>query len=135
MYSTIYGYKVDADTLTCPVFVTLHKSEEVSASTAYEDALLDPRTLHWFTRSRTNLGTSEVKQIVNNLVEIHVFAKQSDADGAGHYYLGRAFSEGAIETSMPDKEGKQLSVVQMNLKFEHQMPTALFDYFHAVLTD
>lgn len=134
MYSTIYGYKVDSDTNSCPIFVTLHKSDEISASTAYEDELLDPQNLQWFTRSRTNLGTSEVASIVNNNVAIHVFAKQSDADGAGHYYLGMARSEGAVETSMPDKGGKQLSVVRMNLRFQKPIQAGLFDYFHSVLT-
>src|SRR5690606_27756138 len=29
--STIYGYKVDRETETCPIFVTLHKSDDVSS--------------------------------------------------------------------------------------------------------
>lgn len=134
MSSTIYGYKVDAETSTCPVFVTLHKSEEVSASTAYEDELIDPQTLQWFTRSKRTLQSKEVDLIVNNEVKIHVFAKQSDADGPGHYYLGQAHAEEAIETTMPDKDGKALSVVRMYLKFEQPIQTGLFDYFHSVLT-
>lgn len=134
MSSTIYGYKVDAETGTCPVFVTLHKSEEVSASTAYEDELIDPQTLQWFTRSKRTLQSKEVDLIVNNEVKIHVFAKQSDADGPGHYYLGQAHAEEAIETTMPDKDGKALSVVRMYLKFEQPIQTGLFDYFHSVLT-
>lgn len=134
MSSTIYGYKVDAETGTCPVFVTLHKSEEVSASTAYEDELTDPQTLQWFTRSKRTLQSKEVDLIVNNEVKIHVFAKQSDADGPGHYYLGQAHAEEAIETTMPDKDGKALSVVRMYLKFEQPIQTGLFDYFHSVLT-
>ena len=134
MSSTIYGYKVDAETNTCPVFVTLHKSEEVSASTAYEDELIDPQTLQWFTRSKRTLQSKEVDLIVNNKVQIHVFAKQSDADGPGHYYLGQAHANEAIETTMPVKDGKELSVVRMYLKFEQPMQTGLFDYFHSVLT-
>lgn len=134
MSSTIYGYKVDLETGTCPVFVTLHKSEDITASTAYEDELIDPQTLQWFTRSKRNLQSKEVDLIVNNRVKIHVFAKQSDADGPGHYYLGQAHAEGAVETTMPDKDGKELSVVRMLLKFEMPIQTGLFDYFHSVLT-
>lgn len=134
MSSTIYGYKVDDETRTCPVFVTLHKSDGVSASTAYEDELLDPQTLQWFTRSKRNLQSKEVDSIVNNKVKIHVFAKQSDADGPGHYYLGQARAEEAFETTMPDKDEKALSVVRMYLKFENPIQTGLFDYFHSVLS-
>ena len=66
--STIYGYKVDKATQTCPIFVTLHKSDVVSASTAYEDELLDRQNMLWFTRSRRTLDSGEVSAIVGNTV-------------------------------------------------------------------
>ncbi|MEV8253082.1 DEAD/DEAH box helicase [Rhodoglobus sp. NPDC076762] len=135
MYSTIYGYKVDTDTSTCPIFVTLHKSEEVSESTAYEDELLDSHTMLWYTRSRTNLETPEVRKILDGAVDIHVFSKKSDADGPGHYYLGQATAQDAEQTTMPSASGKELSVVRMRLRFEKPIPAGLFDYFHTNLTD
>jgi len=135
MYSTIYGYKVDTDTSTCPIFVTLHKSDEVSESTAYEDELLDSRTMLWYTRSRTNLDTPEVRKILDGAVDIHVFSKKSDADGPGHYYLGQATAQDAEQTTMASASGKELSVVRMHLRFEKPIPAGLFDYFHTNLTD
>ncbi|MGV8913128.1 MAG: DUF3427 domain-containing protein [Rhodoglobus sp.] len=135
MYSTIYGYKVDTDTSTCPIFVTLHKSEEISESTAYEDELLDSQTMLWYTRSRTNLETPEVRKILDGAVDIHVFSKKSDADGPGHYYLGQATAQDAEQTTMPSASGKELSVVRMHLRFEKPIPAGLFDYFHTNLTD
>src|SRR5690606_24970982 len=69
MYSTIYGYRVDAETRSCPIFVTLHKSDEVSATTAYEDELIDTRTFSWYTRSKRTLDSSEVRSIVDNSVD------------------------------------------------------------------
>jgi superfamily II DNA or RNA helicase/HKD family nuclease len=134
MYSTIYGYKVDSDTATCPIFVTLHKSDEVSESTAYEDELLDSHTMLWYTRSRTTLDTTEVRQILDKAVDIHVFSKKSDADGPGHYYLGQATAQDAEQTTMPSAAGKDLSVVRMHLRFEKPIPAGLFDYFHTNLT-
>ncbi|MBH0008405.1 DUF3427 domain-containing protein [Salinibacterium sp. SWN1162] len=135
MYSTIYGYKVDSGTSTCPIFVTLHKSDDVSESTAYEDELLDSHTMLWYTRSRTTLDTKEVRQILDNAVDIHVFSKKSDADGPGHYYLGQATAQKAEQTTMPNGSGKELSVVRMRLRFEKPIPAGLFDYFHTNLTD
>lgn len=128
---TIYGYKVDKATSTCPIFVTLNKSEEVSERTAYRDELIDVNTLVWDTRNGLTLASKEVASILNGSVDIYVFAKKSDADGTGFYFLGRATPEGAFETSLPGSEGKTHSVVRMNLRFDSPVSTGLFDYFGA----
>ena len=93
--STLYGYRVNKITGTCPIFVTLHKAEHVSASTAYEDALLDRSNLRWYTRSRRTLQSPEVRAIVDREVVVHVFVKKDDAEGADFYYLGEAVAHDA----------------------------------------
>jgi len=133
--STIYGYKVDLPTSSCPIFVTLHKSDEISASTAYEDELLDRYSMTWFTRSRRTLASGEVRAIVNKSATPFVFAKKSDAEGADFYFLGRAEPHEARETTMPGDDGKPLSVVTMRLDFDQPIETAVFDYFHPVVTE
>lgn len=135
MYSTIYGYRVDSATKTCPIFVTLHKSEEVSASTAYEDQLLDPRSMLWYTKSNRNLSSPDVQPIVTNSVDLHVFAKKDDAEGTGFYYLGRATSVDPEESTMAGNDGNRLPVVRTTLHFDEPIDTALYDYFHATLTN
>ena len=132
--STLYGYKVDRATKACPIFITLHKSDDVEASTAYEDALLDPSTVQWFTRSRRTLKSDEVRAIVNNDVDLHVFVKKDDAEGSDFYYLGQATSSAAEQTTMPDSGGKPLDVVRMRLRFVEPIDSALYDYFHPTLT-
>jgi len=132
--STIYGYRVHRETLTCPVFVTMHKAADVSASTAYEDALIDIRSMRWFTRSRRTLESGEVSAIVDNSVAIHVFAKKDDAEGSDFYYLGRARSEDAVQETMPDATGQPLDVVRMTLRFDEPIEVAAYDYFHPVVT-
>jgi hypothetical protein len=135
MYSTIYGYKVDRETSSCPIFVTLRKSDEVSASTAYEDELMDPRTLLWYTKSKRTLSSPDVSPIVANTVALHVFAKQSDAEGTDNYYLGEARSADAVQTTMRSNDGGRLPVVKMLLHFDEPISASLFDYFHTDLTD
>jgi superfamily II DNA or RNA helicase len=130
MSSTIYGYRVDKTTESCPIFVTLHKSDEVSASTAYEDTIIDSSTMLWFTRSRRTLASGEVRAIVHNEVELHVFAKKDDADGKDFYYLGRARAENAEETTMRSGD----SVVQMHLHFDQPIDPGVFNYFHPTVT-
>lgn len=134
MSSTIYGYKVDRPTHTCPIFVTMHKAEDVSASVAYDDGLLDTNSMRWFTRSRRTLSSKEVRAIVDNEVAIHVFAQKDDAEGSDFYYLGQATSEGAVQETMPDGKGRELSVVKMTLRFESPIESAVYDYFHPVVT-
>ena len=131
MSSTIYGYRVDKATQTCPIFVTLHKSEEVSSSTAYEDEILDSSTILWFTRSRRTLASAEVQAIVTNDVDLHVFAKKDDADGKDFYYLGRAQAQDAEQTTM--RSGQ--SVVKMRLHFDQPIDPGVYNYFHPTVTD
>jgi superfamily II DNA or RNA helicase/HKD family nuclease len=125
--STIYGYKSDEGLGLCTAFTTLHKDETVAASTAYEDALLDPSTMRWFSKSNRTLDSKDVKQFVEHRVEIHVFVKKDDAEGSDHYYLGKAKVAEAFETQMA---GDGLPVVAMTLKFDEPIKQGLFDYFH-----
>lgn len=86
--STLYGYKVDAMTNTCPIFVTYHKKDDLIESVRYEDEFLDASTLRWFTRSRRTLESGEVRSITGGKVPLHLFAKKDDAEGRAFTYLG-----------------------------------------------
>lgn len=130
--ATIYGYRVDKATKTCPVFVTYQKASDVAASTAYEDELLDRRTMRWFTRSRRTLRSAEVAAIVSNDVATFTFAKKDDAEGSDFYFLGAARATGATETRM--QRGEPLPVVQVDLQFDAPINSAVFDYFHPTVT-
>ena len=127
-YSTIYGYKVDRESQSCPIFVTYHKDDEVSESTQYGDELLDHSTLRWFTRSRRTLQSAEVRAIVNQDVPLHLFVKKDDAEGLDFYYLGQAESRSPLQETMPGKDGAPLDVVTMNLHLEAPINESLYDY-------
>jgi len=126
--STIYGYKTDRTRGVCAIFVTLHKSAEIDASTAYEDALLDESSMRWFSRSRRTLASDEVKAIVDGDVDVHVFVKKDDVE-SDHYYLGAATAHDAVQATMPDKDGNALPVVTMTLRFAEPIKQGLYDYF------
>ncbi len=125
--STIYGYKTDRKRRVCAIFVTLHKSDDITASTAYGDELLDETSMRWFSRSRRSLASDEVAAIVDGDVVVHVFVKKDDVE-SDHYYLGIATAHEAVETTMPD-DGALLPVVTMSLRFEEPITQGLFDYF------
>lgn len=127
--STIYGYKVDRPTATCPIFVTYHKSADVSSSTAYEDRLLDRQTMEWFSKSKRTLSSPDVAPIAGNQVRSFVFAKKEDADGSGHYFLGEAVASNAEQAQMENG----LPVVRMHLRFDAPIDHAVYDYFEPVV--
>lgn len=131
--STIYGYKVDRLTESCPIFVTYHKASDITSSTQYEDELLDTRTMTWFTRSRRTLQSTEVQAITSNSVALHVFAKKDDNDGSDFFYLGRARAGESFQTTMPVDDG-HVSVVRVTLHFDVPIQQGVFDYFQPSLS-
>lgn len=132
--STLYGYKADRETMSCPIFVTLHKAEDVTASTAYEDTLLDRHTMLWYTKSKRRLDSPVEAAIISGDFDLHVFVKKDDAEGSDFYYLGQASPSDAEQTTMPNDKGQQLDVVRMLLRFDEPIESALFDYFHPEIT-
>lgn len=128
---TINGYKVDITSGTCPIFVTYHKKDDVSASTAYGDEFINESQMHWFTRSRRTLASAEVRKIVENTIRLHLFAKKDDSEGRGYYYLGPARSSEARQAQMRGKDGGFLDVVTMTLGIESAIEASLYDYFVA----
>jgi hypothetical protein len=78
--ATIFGYKIDVAAGVAAIFVTLGKSAEVAASTAYEDQLLDLATMRWFSKSNRTPQSKDVRDILDNALDLHVFVKQSDAE-------------------------------------------------------
>lgn len=87
--STVYGYLSKKNTF--PIFVTYHKSEEISESTNYQDNFINNGTFSWMTKSRRTMNSKEVKLLqgypANNL-QISLFIKKEDAENDGFYYLG-----------------------------------------------
>lgn len=124
--STIYGYKVDRDSNTCPIFVTYHKADDITDSTKYDDRFIDQQTLHWFTRSNRTLESGEVAAIVSHSMPIYLFVKKDDAEGTDFIYLGEVTPTGAEQTRMPGENG--LPVVTMDLELPEPIDGATFDY-------
>ena len=67
--------------------------------------------MQWFSKSKRTLASKDVRVIISGRVALHVFVKKDDAEGADHYYLGRATALDAHETTMPDSAGAPLTVV------------------------
>lgn len=128
----IGGYVYDRQLKTFVIFITLDKGDDFQgALIAYEDELLDPSTMHWFTKAPRTLNSPEV-QILKNSDDwkIHLFVKKSDDEGKDFYYLGQV--EPNVDTIQQiDKrisDNSSRSVVEMELKLKQPIEHRLFKY-------
>jgi hypothetical protein len=128
--STVYGYRVSYG--TCPIFVTYEKSDEITSSTQYADEFESPRVFSWMTRSRLTLDSPEVKKIINaerDGLDVRLFIKKSDSEGADFYYFGRVRPIEWRQTTQMDDHGNPLPIVNFKLELEHPAQDDLYDYF------
>lgn len=126
--STIYGYKVDKATATCPIFVTYDKDPDVSASVRYLDEFHNPSLMKWYSRSDRTLRSNELQPIIHHQVPLHLFVKKSDADGTDFFYLGTAKSRDPVQTTMKGEGTQEHDVVTMELKLESPVELGLYRY-------
>jgi superfamily II DNA or RNA helicase len=127
-YSTLYGYKTDSFSNTCPIFITYEKSDDISATTQYEDGFDDETTINWFTKSRTSLSSKREMDIAANAYPLHVFVKKDDVDGSDFFYLGGARARDARDTHIKDKHGKDVPIVNMKLDLDDPVSPGLYGY-------
>lgn len=127
-YSTMYGYKADYVSRTVPIFITYHKSDDVTASTKYADEFVNESAVHWYTKGRRTLASKDVRTISANELATHLFVKKDDAEGTDFYYLGRARASDAEQTTMPGDDGSRIDVVTMTLGLEVPVEASLYDY-------
>jgi len=127
--STIYGYRIKYG--TCPIFVTYEKKEDISETTKYEDQFIDPQIFSWMTRSRVNMDSTESQEIIHheeNGLKIFLFIKKSDGEGTDFYYMGRVTPIAWQETTITDKNGKQLPIMNFRMRLKHTVRNDIYDY-------
>lgn len=130
----IGGYARDDVNKNFVIFITLNKGDDFQgALMAYEDKLVEPDTMHWFTKSKRTLISPEVKILLNEANDWHfyVFAKKSnDDDTTDFYYLGevKPVHDTIKQTSRKTSEDKLENVVHMDLKFKAPINHQLYKY-------
>ncbi len=129
--STVNGYRVKHG--TCPIFVTYHKDEELQYTIQYQDQFVNRHQFSWMTRSQRRLSSAEIQPILNQAasgLEIHLFVKKGDDEGAAHYYLGRMRTLTAVETVIGDKgdPSRQKPIVNVRFAMEEAVREDVFGY-------
>lgn len=149
-HGTVNGYKIDATTKTCPIFVTYNKdSDNISATTDYSDRFLNQYTFLWQTRTGKDKITEEVRQIAGEsdlgLIKLPLFITKdkkvksdqdlnseynfaiADTGATYHYYMGDVTFKSARETTRAGKKIYDV-VFSMNEPVKQEM----YDYFEAL---
>lgn len=124
----IGGYKIDQETNSCPIFITYHKSEDISDTIKYEDELLNESTLRWFSKNKRTLESNDVSTIINsneNGLRLELFVIKDDSEGGEFYYLGPLkYVEGSADELLRNGD----TVVQMRFNLEEPVEVNLYKY-------
>ncbi len=83
----IGGYIIQGQ--TCPIFVTYHKSENISSTINYEDRFINRGKISWMTKNGRRLDSKEVKKLIDQDLQRYLFVMKSDNEDATFYYLGK----------------------------------------------
>ena len=134
--STVYGYKTETSTpeYTCPIFVTYEKAEDISETTKYDDVFIDNTRFSWMSRNRRTSKADEVAALIdqpNNNIKIMLFVKKNDGEGSDFYYMGKMKYNSFADTTMKDKDGSRVSVVNIQFDMEIPVPQNLYNYLEA----
>ena len=127
------GYQIQNDRW-CPIFVTYHKSEEISASTQYEDHFKSPGVIHWFSKSNRSMKSPDVQFFAKAARIGHkhlpLFVKKDDDEGISFYYLGdvRPVLDTFEEKRMKKDKGGTTPVVTMDLTLDQPVEDNLYHY-------
>ncbi|HFR3977343.1 TPA: DUF3427 domain-containing protein [Streptococcus suis] len=124
----IGGYKIDKETNSCPIFITYHKSDDISDTIKYEDELLNESILKWFSKNKRTLDSNDVSTIIHsnkNGLRLELFVIKDDSEGGEFYYLGPlSYFENSASEVMRNGD----SVVQMLFKLDSSVETNLYKY-------
>ncbi len=126
--STIYGYRIKFN--TCPIFVTYHKTDEISSSTKYEDHFINKDQFNWMTRNKVTLESTEVVQLKNHQegFRISLFVKKSDGEGSDFYYMGDMAPMDFIQKTIKNDKGAELPIVNIKFKMLSSVDEAMMGY-------
>lgn len=129
--ATINGYLTKHQ--TCPLFITYHKDESLTSEVHYEDELLTPSLLEWYTRHSRRVDSKEVQTIIQaqeNNIDVHVFIKKDGSEGGDFFYLGEAkpLKDTVKQLHVTNNKGKEVPIVAMDMALEHAVKHEIYHY-------
>jgi superfamily II DNA or RNA helicase/HKD family nuclease/phage repressor protein C with HTH and peptisase S24 domain len=133
------GYLVSPDNAHCPIFVNYHKEDHISESTKYEDEFVNNKEFDWMSKSNRTLNSRDVQSILgqNGPIRLPLFIKKNNDEGMDFYYMGDVTPDlGQVQqTTIPNDQGKQLSVVKIRFNLANPVTTTMYSYLHEKVMD
>ena len=126
----MYGYRFKHNTF--PIFVTYHKSDDISQSIQYDDKFLDQKTFSWMSRNRRTLESTEIKDLIrakNEKIPVDLFMKKDDEEDNQFFYIGAMHPIKLKQTTIKDNKGNDLPIVNVIFEFKDNIRKDIYDYF------
>ena len=123
----IGGYKIKYN--TCPIFVTYHKSEDISETINYEDRFITKDTFNWMSRNNRKTSSPELEPLINyNGVDTQLFIQKSNDEGIEFYYIGK-LTPLAYKQVYRNINGKDQPIVNFRFRIEDEVKEEIYSYF------
>ena len=128
----IGGYKFDKYTNTYPIFINYDKSDDISASTRYEDRFTDQSNIIAISKSKRTLASEDVDNAIhgeerNIMMPLFVRKNKDDKTSKEFYFLGTVKHNGHTqEFIMPDTENT--SAVEIGYRLNTPVESNLYEY-------
>ena len=127
----IGGYKYDKNTQTYPVFINYEKSDDISATTRYEDRFIDESTLIAISKSGRTSKSEDVKAVIQadeRGIKMDLFVRKNKDDHTSKefYYLGRLHATGKTTDFVMPETTK--TAVEITYNLETPVRQDIYDY-------
>ncbi|NCC71180.1 DUF3427 domain-containing protein, partial [bacterium] len=122
------GYLICEEQKSCPIFITYHKSNNISDTIKYEDGFINKNEIIYMSKSKRKLSSKDVISIASNNYRLPLFIKKDDDEGMDFYYLGDIIPQKEFfeETNMSDE--KKTSIVKMRFKLKEEIDDSIYNY-------
>ena len=123
----IGGYKIKYN--TCPIFVTYHKSEDISETINYEDRFITKDTFNWMSRNNRKTSSKELEPLINySDLDVELFIQKNNDEGIEFYYIGK-LTPLTYKQMYRNINGKDQPIVNFKFKINTEVKDELYSYF------
>ena len=114
---------------TCPIFVTYHKSEDISQTINYEDHFITKDSFNWMSRNNRKTSSKELEPLINYTdLEIELFIQKNNDEGIEFYYIGR-MTPLSYKQMYREIDGKTHPIVNFKFHIESEVSEEMYSYF------
>ena len=123
----IGGYKIKYN--TCPIFVTYHKSEDISETINYEDHFITKDTFNWMSRNNRRTSSKELEPLINySDLDIELFIQKNNDEGIEFYYIGK-LTPLRYKQMFREIDGKSQPIVNFKFHIDDEVTEEMYSYF------